>query len=51
LLELRVLGLNPIHDWLELVLVNHPTINPGDGIYPKKIEFIFLGHFAFHDID
>ena len=29
----------PIHDWLELVLVNYPTINPGYGNYPNKINF------------
>ena len=27
----------PIHDWLELVLANCPTINPRNRIYPKKI--------------
>ena len=29
----------PIHDWLELVLVNCPTINAGSGKYPNKINF------------
>ena len=30
----------PIHDWLELVLVNCPTINPENGIYPNKIKIL-----------
>ena len=29
----------PIHDWLELVLVNCPTFDPGKGKYPNKINF------------
>ena len=29
----------PIHDWLELVLVNCPTSNPENGNYPNKMNF------------
>ena len=29
----------PIHDWLELVLVNCPTCNPENGNYPNKLNF------------
>jgi len=29
----------PIHDWLELALVNLPTSNPKKGNYPNKINF------------
>ena len=29
----------PIHDWLELVLVNCPTSNPENWIYPNKMNF------------
>ena len=33
----------PIHDWLELVLVNCPTFDPGSGKYPKKLKIHFIG--------
>ena len=29
----------PIHEWLELVLVNCPTSNPEKGNYPNKMNF------------
>ena len=29
----------PIHDWLELVSINCPTIYPEKGIYPNKMNF------------
>ena len=29
----------PIHDWLELVMVNCPTSNPEREKYPNKIYF------------
>ena len=35
----QVLRVIPIHDWLELVLVNCPTSNPENGNYPNKMNF------------
>ena len=29
----------PIHEWLELVLVNCPTSNPENGNCPNKMNF------------
>ena len=29
----------PIHDWLELVMVNCPTSDPENGNYPNIINF------------
>ena len=40
----------PIHDWLELVLVNCPTTILKMGIIPIKLIFNFLGYFSFYDI-